>query len=302
MSGAGVDAAPFLPRLGAGAAGPSPLPRAALRAVGQTWRAPGAHGGRGGGGGQPPRTPPRPGSPGGLEAGLGTGFERFLGPRGRPALARAAAAGQDRAGRGAPPARLGAAGKSGPGRAAGGCRRFSARGPGARPLGAPGPFISPRWGGRPTLRRLPEKLSAPLRRREWRSTPLCPKAAGGLGSPSADWEMAPARVGGVERWGRGVGELWAYWGPPSPARTVGASGGSAGSCPGRVRAPVSGLDPSTPPSSKPLRQTRKESCAHGRHLPFIHPSPPGSPWNFQRHLLAVGPASQQELCCAGVTR
>lgn len=59
--------------------------------------------------------PARPGFPGGLRAGLGTGSERLLGLGGTQGLGRAAVAGLGPCGREARGARLGVAGKFGPG-------------------------------------------------------------------------------------------------------------------------------------------------------------------------------------------
>lgn len=200
----------------------------------QTWRAPGAHGGSGKGGGHPadagsPGLPRRPqGGPVGRVRKVAwtlrlPGFGASCGGGARPVWT------------GARRARLGAAGKSGPGRAEG-------------ETGDPEPFFSTGWGERPCPRRVPAKFSALFHRTDWRSAPLsfCPRAAGGLGSPSADSEMAPARVGGSGKWERGVGALGLRT-PPNRVGTAWASGGSAASGRRRVRASLSGFGPLTAP-------------------------------------------------------
>lgn len=123
--------------------------------------------------------------------------------------------------------------------------------------GDPEPFFSTGSGERPCPRRVPVKFSALFYRTDWRSAPLsfCPRAAGGLGSPSADSEMALARVGGSGKWERGVGALGLRT-PPNRVGTAWASGGSAASGRRRVRASLSGFGLLTAPSTCPLANTQ----------------------------------------------
>lgn len=238
----------------------------------QTWRAPGAHGGSGEG------APGLPRRPEGGPVDWVRKVARALRP---PGFGARGGGGARPVWTGARRARLGAAGKSGPGRAGEG-------------TGDPGPFFSTGWGERPFLRRLPVKFSALFPRRDWRATPLsfCPRAAGGLGSPSADSEMAPARVGGAGRWGRGVGAL-GLRSPPNPVGTAWAPGGSAASGRGRVASALKRTWSLNGPLRMPLRQSRREFCRQGSCLPLtIHPSPSGPRWNLQRQLLEVSPVGQ----------
>lgn len=134
---------------------------------------------------------------------------------------------------------------------------------------APGHFIRPGWGERSSLRRLPLKVSVPFHRRDWRTIPLflCPRAAGGLGSSSANLERARASVARTGRWG----DLWA-----SGARRT--HSGQRVLLGDQVEGKVPALIKPTWSLNLPPRQTRRQCCRRVSYYPLTPLDPSSSTW------------------------
>lgn len=230
MSGAGGCVAPPS-RAGWPGAWARPCPRWSPRPVRPAWGAPGRTAAVAVVEGSPPQAL-SPGHPGGLRTGLGTGSERFLGPAPR-GVRHTVAEGLAGFGRRRRPAR-GQRESPERGREAEGAdasRRTA--------LGAPGALSLVRDRGESSPKRLPEKFSARLGWREWRSTTFFPHQRSGRWprSPSTDSEMAPA--GGCR--GREVGRC-GRTGPAASRTPPGRRGllespGASGGRRGRLRAP-----------------------------------------------------------------
>lgn len=262
MSESGGCAAPWVRRGRRGASGPRPLARA-----GQLGARPGR------GRRAAPRARARPASPGGLGAGLGTGSERpLLGPRGRSALARAAAA------------RLGRSGqRQSPGR--------GREGAGALRWGTLGPCTSPGRGAGPSPRRHGVKFSAPLRRGSGgRPLYLCAPER-----QVASVALRRLRDGsGPGRRGREVGGGRGSRGLRDATLTSAACASGRPAASGRRRVPAS---LSGPGPRRPLY--RAISAGSPRPLLTL-PLHLGPRETFRRQLLEVGPAGRRERLCPGV--